>query len=79
MYGRFGKAIEGCGTYYVSIEYMGTYKIHDKFTGKNYPQLHLFKSLGDVLYCNMRSDQITFIKPSSIRAYKIHQIRNKKG
>ena len=77
LYGRFSKAMVGCGTYYVSIEYLGTYKIHDRFTGKNHPQLRLFSGTDDESFCNMRSSQITFIKPVSIRAYKIHQLRTR--
>jgi hypothetical protein len=78
MYGRFGKSIIG-GTHYLSIEYLGTYKIHEGFVNKNLPQLNLFRGINGAQFCNIRSDQITFIKSASLRAYKIHQLRNKKG
>lgn len=64
------------GVYILSMEYLGIHEIHDKFTGKNIPNLVTWKR-NDVLYCNMKSSQMISIKQTSIRALKIHQIKNK--
>jgi len=62
---------------YVSIQYIGTYKVHDNFTGKNLPQLQLFNLTNDMMCCYIMPHQIASIKPTSLRAYKIHQLRNR--
>lgn len=73
MYGGYGK-----DNLYLSILYLGTCKIHDKFTGKNFPLLRLFDLGQNEIFCHMKSSEIIFIKSASLRAYKIHQLRTKK-
>lgn len=73
MYGGFSKE-----NLHLSIEYLGTYKIHDRFTGKNFPMLRLSGGLNNEVFCHIKPCEIIFIKPASLRAYKIHQLRTKK-
>jgi hypothetical protein len=62
------------GNYFFTAEYIGTYKYHDNFNTKNIPNLRTFRC-DDLMYCHIFSDQIISIVPTSIRAFKIHQIR----
>jgi len=48
--------------------------IHDNFNIKNIPNLSTYKC-DDSIFCHIFSDQIISIVPTSVRAFKIHQIR----
>ena len=67
------------GTYCFSFTYIGTYKYHDNFNGKNFPKLNSISFGPNAIYCEMRSNEVIFIKSASIRAFKIHQLKNRKG
>ena len=73
LYG-IGKCDEG--SYYFTIEYLGTYRTHKNFVEKNIPSLRLYQNRGK-LYCNLYSNMVGFINFTSLRAIKIQQLRNK--
>ena len=77
MYG-IGKSILS-DTHHLTILYLGIHKVHDRFTGKNHPKLRLF-SMGteNEWFCHMQSCEIISITPISVRAYKIHKLKQKK-
>ena len=77
LYG-VGMEFHNGGSHFFTIEFLGVYKVHEQFTGRNFPLLPTYQ-FGNASFCNLYSDRITFIKPASIRAYKIHQLRIKKG
>ena len=60
------------------LELIQVVKFHDNYKEKNYPKLQTFFQDGKN-YGSINSSNIIFIKPASIRAYKIHQLKNKKG
>ncbi len=62
------------GNYFFTAEYIGTYKHHDNYTVKNIPNIRTYKC-DDSTFCHIFSDQIIFIIPTSVRAFKIHQIK----
>ena len=74
VYGDSRK-IYGGGLFLV-IEYIGTYKYHNNFKEKNIPKLRLFNA-NNKQYCYISSQQVLFVEPASIRAYKINKIRNR--
>ncbi len=75
----FSEARDGSGC--LTFTYIGVLKYHDKNNGTNIPKLgiQLFSKHSIAPCSQILSSQISFIKPASLRAYKIHQIRNKKG
>jgi hypothetical protein len=60
------------------VEFIQIVKFHDNYKEKNYPKLQTFFQDGKN-YGSIKSSNIISIKPSSIRAHKIQQLRNKKG
>jgi hypothetical protein len=64
------------GSYYFTIEYLGTYKTHKNFVEKNIPSLRTYLNRGKV-YCNLYSNMIESIKFIPLRSIKIQQLRNK--
>ena len=78
-YGYFGSGNPFMGnSQCLTMEYLGTCKYHDNFTGKNFPLLNIFY-VANKMYCHVYSHQIISIKPASIRAYKIQRLKTKKG
>jgi len=61
---------------FFAIEFIEICNIHGNFKEKNIPNLQYHK-INDKLYCDIKYQNIIFIKPTSIRAYKINKINEK--
>jgi hypothetical protein len=62
------------GDYTFTLEYIETYGTHAGFTGDNVPKLGIFTNNGKT-YCNVCSSNVVFVKPISLRAYKIQKLK----
>ena len=60
------------------LELIQVIKFHDNYKEKNYPKLQTFFQ-DNKTYGSIYSSNIVFIKPASIRAHKIQQLKNRKG
>jgi len=66
--------LNGYNNYFITIQYIDILKYHNNFNGINIPNIPMF-NLSSGNYFNASSNNMIFIKPFSIRSYKINKIK----